>query len=123
MWQRALVSLGLPVSDIQVVSLAPHAPRSIEDKVQAQLLIVQHMSSTRGEEGARSMRASGRARVVPLPYKSVKRESEGAQWIVGGVGAMTMVGTVGLLLLRAHRQAAALNSATYFSSSRPLSDE
>jgi hypothetical protein len=39
-WSQELKTAGLPVAGIEVVSLAPHAPNSVEAKLQAQLLIL-----------------------------------------------------------------------------------
>ena len=40
-WSKDLTSAGLPIDGIEIVSLAPHAPNSVEAKLQAQLLILQ----------------------------------------------------------------------------------
>ncbi|KAL4529469.1 hypothetical protein Ndes2526B_g04288 [Nannochloris sp. 'desiccata'] len=39
-WTKKLKTAGLPIDGIEIVSLAPHAPNSVEAKLQAQLLIL-----------------------------------------------------------------------------------
>jgi hypothetical protein len=39
-WTKELKTAGLPIDGIEIVSLTPHAPSSVEAKLQAQLLIL-----------------------------------------------------------------------------------
>jgi len=62
-WTRELKTAGLPIDGIEIVSLTPHAPNSVEAKLQAQLLILhEEMSDIDSFEGLERKFSGGSGR-------------------------------------------------------------
>lgn len=107
-WGERLSAAGLPVAGIEVVSLQPHAPTSIEAKLQAQLMIVQELHGT----GSGGSNGSGTTATLTVSDYEVPSADAYRSPAMGPGGVPSLVaaaalcaGLAGLAMLRARRAA------------------
>lgn len=117
-WTQHLAAAGLPVSSIQVVSLAPHAPTSIEEKLQAQLMLVQQELGN-GKSGDHKWEESVVVDTQSFPSR-IQQEGEEDHALGAflwrnihfiGISAGLVAGTFGLLMSSARKKERVPSSA------------
>ena len=108
-WTQRLASIGLPVSSIQIVSVTPHAPKSIEEKLQAELMFTQQELRMRRKGadpnlGAGSINGAGSAQDFSGSMQTTEMELALWPFILQNMHFMVMAAAliIGVLKLLLH---------------------